>query len=193
VVVIDNLLTDAALAALRRFCWGSAVWRGAYDAGYIGAFPENGFAVPLLAQIAEEFRAVFADICADHPLNYIWGFKYDSALDGIGIHADEAAVNINFWITPDEANLDPESGGLVVWNVAAPLDWDFAKFNKDETAIRDFLANSGATAITVPHRANRAVIFDSDLFHQTDVIRFREGYRNRRINITLLYGKRAVG
>jgi tetratricopeptide (TPR) repeat protein len=192
VVVVDNLLTDAALTALRGFCWGSTVWRGAYDAGYIGAFPESGFAVPLLAQIAEEFRTVFADICADHPLNYIWGFKYDSARDGIGIHADEAAVNINFWITPDESNLDPQSGGLVVWNVAAPQDWDFARFNKDEAAIRNFLAKNGATPVTVPYRANRAVIFDSDLFHQTDVIRFREGYRDRRINITLLYGKRAA-
>jgi hypothetical protein len=41
-------------------------------------------------------------------------------------------VNVNFWITPDDANLDPERGGLIVWDVAAPLDWDFAKYNNDE-------------------------------------------------------------
>jgi hypothetical protein len=97
---------------------------------------------------------------------------------------------VNFWITPDDANLDPESGGLVVWDVAAPLDWDFTKFNTDENAIRDFLAQSGAKPVVVPYRANRAVIFDSDLFHQTDTIRFKPGYRNRRINVTLLYGER---
>ena len=33
----------------------------------------------------------------------------------------------NFWITPDEANLDPQGGGLEVWDVEAPLDWDFAR------------------------------------------------------------------
>jgi hypothetical protein len=31
---------------------------------------------------------------------------------GIGIHADFAAINVNFWITPDDANLDPKSGGI---------------------------------------------------------------------------------
>ena len=61
---------------------------------------------------------------------YIWAFKYDSSLAGIGIHADSAAVNVNFWITPDEANLDPEHGGLVVWDKAAPLDWDFDAFQR---------------------------------------------------------------
>jgi len=39
-------------------------------------------------------------------------------------------------------------------------------------------------------RANRAVIFDSDLFHETDMTDFEKGYENRRINITLLYGWR---
>lgn len=95
-------------------------------------------------------------------------------------------MNVNFWITPDEANLDPERGGLVIWDVAAPLDWDFAKYNDNEGAIRSFLAQSNARSITIPHRANRAVIFDSDLFHETDLIAFRDGYINRRLNITLL-------
>jgi hypothetical protein len=31
-----------------------------------------------------------------------------------------AAVNVNFWITPDDANLDEKSRGLVVYDVDAP-------------------------------------------------------------------------
>jgi hypothetical protein len=31
------------------------------------------------------------------------------------VHADSAAVNVNIWITDDEANLDQNSGGLVVY------------------------------------------------------------------------------
>lgn len=38
------------------------------------------------------------------------------------MHADHAAVNLNFWVTPDEANLDPSSGGLVVYPKAPPAD-----------------------------------------------------------------------
>ena len=192
-VVIDNLLTPEALENVRRFCLGSNVWRQTYSDGYLGAFPEHGFAAPLLAQIADEFRDTFPAIFGGHPLRYLWAFKYDSAMSGIQIHADEAAVNVNFWITPDEANLDPEHGGLVVWDKAAPLDWDFDKYNGDVESPRKFLKDAGATSVTVPHRANRAVIFDSDLFHETDTIRFKDGYENRRINVTLLYGRRDRG
>ena len=191
IAVIDNILTDEALAELRRFCWGSTVWRTSYERGYLGAVPEHGFASPLLAQIADEFRTAYADICGNHALKYLWAFKYDSKLDGVGIHADDAAVNVNFWITSDEANLDPERGGLIVWDVAAPLDWEYSKYNGDLAATRDFLKRTNARPVTIPYRSNRAVIFDSDLFHETDTIRFKEGYLNRRINVTFLYGDRA--
>jgi Tfp pilus assembly protein PilF len=190
IAVIDNLLTDEALGKLRRFCWGSTIWRKVYTGGYLGAMPEHGFACPLLAQIADELRGAYPAILGRHPLLQFWGFKYDSRLSGIAVHADFAAVNVNFWITPDDANLDPASGGLVVWDVPAPADWNFAKYNDDVPAAREFLAKAGARAVTVPHRANRAVIFDSDLFHETDRIAFKDGYLNRRINITMLYGRR---
>lgn len=193
VVVVDNLLTDEALAALRRFCLGSNIWRAAFDSGYIGAFPEHGFSVPLLAQIAEEFQTMFPEICGGLPLKYAWAFKYDSRMDGVHIHADDAAVNINFWITPDEANDDPQTGGLLVWDVPAPRGWDFSSFGTGQEAVRDFLARNNAKAITVPYRGNRAAIFDSELLHKTDVIRFKDGYENRRINVTLLFGERLSG
>ena len=190
IVVIDDFLKPEALEQLRRFCWGSTVWRKAYHEGYLGAVPESGFACPLLAQIADELREIFPSIFEGHPLRYLWGFKYDSSLSGIDVHADFAAVNVNFWITPDEANLDPGSGGLVLWDVAAPPEWDVVQYNRDAKANRAFLERVGAKPITIPYRANRAVIFDSDLFHKTDKIQFKDGYLNRRINVTMLYGDR---
>ncbi len=128
IVVIDNLLTDAAEAELRRYCLGSRIWHTPYPQGYLGAFPESGFSAPLLAQVAEELSDTFKDIFAAHPLRYHWAFKYDSTLDGIGIHADEAALNVNFWITPGSvANLGIAArGGLMIWDKAAPLDWGFS-------------------------------------------------------------------
>ena len=189
-VVLDDFLSAEALDGLRRYCWGSTVWQRAYADGYLGAMPKSGFGCPLLAQIAEELRSRFPDIFAGHSLGHMWGFKYDSSLTGINVHADEAAVNVNFWITPDEANLDPGHGGLVVWDVMAPLDWNAEQYNGDVPATRKFLADTGAQSQTVPYRANRAVIFDSDLFHETDVLTFKPGYENRRINITMLFGRR---
>jgi tetratricopeptide (TPR) repeat protein len=189
-VVIDNLLTEEGLAALRQFCWRSTIWNNAHSNGYLRSMPEHGFACPLLAQIDEELRATFPTILADHPLLRWWAFKYDGRLKGTNVHADFAAVNINFWIAPDDANLDPESGGLIVWDKAAPLDWGFAQYNGAGQTVRDWLKDVGGKSIAVPHRANRAVVFDSDLFHETDKINFKDGYMNRRINITMLYGRR---
>ena len=43
--------------------------------------------------------------------------------------------------------------------------------------------------MTVPYKSNRAVLFDSALFHETDRFTFQKGYQNRRINLTILYGE----
>ncbi len=192
VTYIDGLLTEGALQRLRRFCWASTIWKKDYENGYIGAFLGDGFATPLLLQIAEELRRRFPRIFGAHRLTQAWAFKHDSARRGLNIHADAAAVNVNFWITADEANLSPESGGLVVWDKEAPRDWDFKTYNSDKARgrIYEWLGAQGAKEIKIPYRANRAVVFNSDLFHETDDIAFKEGFTNRRINITLLYGHR---
>jgi tetratricopeptide (TPR) repeat protein len=189
---VDGLLTEDALQSIRRFCLDSTIWKRDYPNGYIGAFLGDGFACPLLLQIAEELRLKFPGIFKQHRLTQAWAFKYDSALTGLNMHADAAAVNVNFWITPDEANLDPDRGGLVVWDREAPRDWSFKEYNnaKNEPKVLAWLKQQGAQAVTIPYRCNRAVIFNSDLFHATDRISFKEGYENRRVNITLLYGRR---
>ncbi|MBT5434062.1 MAG: tetratricopeptide repeat protein [Alphaproteobacteria bacterium] len=187
----EDLLTPEALAGLRHFCLASTIWyEFRYDNGYLGAFQEEGFSCPLLLQISEELRHAMPDVLGPHTLRKTWAFKYDSRLSGIRMHADAAAVNVNFWLTPDEANLDPQGGGLVVWDREAPLDWDFAHYNRDTPAVRAFLADAGAKAVTVAHRQNRAVLFNSDLFHETGALTFKPGYENRRINVTMLFGRR---
>src|SRR5262249_26972059 len=179
---IDGFLTAPALASLRRFCLEATVWfESRYANGYLGAFLDDGFCCPLLLQIAEELRCALPGIFHHHTLRKLWGFKYDSRLSGIPMHADFPAVNVNFWLTPDEANLDPEGGGLIVWDKEAPLEWDFAKYNNDQAALRRFLAESQARPVHVAHRQNRVVIFNSDLIHETAPLHFRDGYENRRV------------
>jgi tetratricopeptide (TPR) repeat protein len=188
-VVLENFLMPEALERLRKYCAGSTIWRRIYDAGYIGATPENGFACPLLAQIAEEIRTTYPQILGSHRFRYLGAFKYDSELStGTNTHADNAAVNINFYIAPDEANLDPESGGMDIWDVSPPNETVMRELNGSEQAAREFLESRKARLTRVPHRANRAVIFKSDLIHKTSDCRFKEGYLNKRINISFLFG-----
>ena len=195
VTFIDGLLNPEALEALRRFCWESTMWKKDYENGYSGAFLGDGFASPLLLQIAEELRLKFPRIFKQHRLTQAWAFKHDSARRGLNIHADAAAVNVNFWITPDEANLNQETGGLVVYDKEAPRDWNFSEYNSDKNKPRilAWLKQVGAKTVKIPYRTNRAIVFNSDLFHETDEIAFKDDYLSRRINITLLYGFRRNG
>jgi tetratricopeptide (TPR) repeat protein len=192
-VVIDDFLSHDALEGLRRFCLNSTVWSAnRYANGRLGAFFHDGFNGPLLRQIAEELRRVLPKIIIDrYPLRQMWGFKNGQYLPaGSTVHADFAAVNVNFWITPTEANLDEKSGGLVVYNLDAPLTWDFSTYNGRADIIKPFLLQQGAREVHIPYRQNRAVIFNSDLFHASAGLQFKGGYENRRINVTMLYGDR---
>jgi Flp pilus assembly protein TadD len=188
-VVVDDFLTRSALERLRVYCAGSTVWRKVY-AGYLGASPEDGFSCPLMAQIVEEIQSVFAAILAGEPFRYLGAFKYDSAISaGTNTHADNSNVNVNFYITADEANLDPESGGMEIWDADAPDIQTMRRLNGSEEMVRAFLKNAGARRSVIPHRANRAVIFRSTQFHKTDNFRFKDEYLSQRINISLLFGQ----
>jgi len=189
-VILDDFLTPEALAKLRGYCLESTVWHRIYEAGYIGAIPADGFACPLLAQLAEEILGRWPRIVGPHAFKYLGAFKYDSELSrGTNTHADLAAVNVNFYITPDAANLDPESGGMAVWNATIDTEPLMRQLNGSEQAIKAYLAARKAVVTKIPHRANRAVIFKSSLVHKTDDCAFTTGYANKRINVSLLFGE----
>ena len=119
----------------------------------------------------------------------MWAFKYDQQRSGIGVHADAAAVNVNFWVTPDSANLNPARRWASVWRKCAPMDWDLMH-SIDSPPLLDWVHTENAEEVVVPYRANRAVIFNSNLIHETDAFHFAPGHENRRINITMLFGER---
>lgn len=190
IVVIDDFLTPEALQRVRDYCAESTVWRRVYDAGYIGATPADGFACPLLAQITEEISANYAAILEGHAFCYLGAFKYDSELStGTNIHADYSAINLNLYIAPNDANLDQTSGGMEIWNLAARDERELRRLNSSDREVRTHLAENRATSTKIAHRSNRAVFFASKLFHKTDTCRFKEGYLNKRINVSFLYGK----
>jgi hypothetical protein len=80
----------------------------------------------------------------------MWAYKYGSIQPATSAHADFAATNVNFWLTPDEANLDPTSGGMIIYDAEASMSWDFNSYNKQGGKIARFLREQSAQAITVP-------------------------------------------
>jgi hypothetical protein len=194
IIIIDDFLDKSALQKLRDYCLEFPFWHSVYERGYYGAFRDKGFNPPVLGQLSLELMKSFPRIFNTpnkRRLNQAWAFQYESECPGIDIHADFAAVNCNFWITPTEANANSETGGMYLWNIGAPADWDFTRYNgESKQEIVDFLKESEAKSIYVPYKYNRAVLFDSNLFHRTADVNFKPGYANRRINVTMLFGTR---
>merc|ERR1712046_152177 len=92
-------------------------------------------AAPLIAQVVEELQRKFPRILGKQPLRTAWAFKFDNAVNatgmpgaqlGVGVHADSAAVNFNFW-PMDSATED--QGGLTLYKVGAPPEMPFDEYN----------------------------------------------------------------
>jgi len=188
-VFVDDLLTPQALNSLQRFLLESTIWHDfSHIEDFVASYLEDGLACPLVLQIADELRRAFPEILGEHPLSQAWAFKGLNAQATVDVHADDAAVSVNFWVTPTEANLDPEHSGLVVCCTPPPDDWQIKDYSTDREQIVTFLEQNAGRSLIVPYRQNRAVLFRSRLFHHSDRPEFATGYENNRINLTLLYG-----
>jgi tetratricopeptide (TPR) repeat protein len=187
--VIDNFLSEEALLNLRQFCEEANVWKTSFANGYVGSFIGSGFCSRALLAISEELKKMLPNIIGQNRLMQAWGFKYDQDMKGINLHADFAKINVNFWITPNDACMDLNSGGMVIYGTPVPETWGFDDYNCNPQKLREYLKFNNSTPVTVPYRMNRCVLFDSAYIHNTDHLSFKPGYENRRINCTLLYGR----
>jgi hypothetical protein len=186
--LVDEVLRPEALAALRQFCARSTIWFQSNFSGELGTSMVNGFAAPLIFQVARDLQELFPTIFGKHMFQACWAYRYYADMSGLALHTDAATVSMNLWITPDEANLDPASGGLVFWNRRGPADF-FTKPMEEKTRILDAIANEpGSVSESVPYRCNRALIFGAGTVHRTDKFSFRNGYDDRRSNVTFLFG-----
>ena len=189
-VYFDELLTAPALVRLKQYLLESTIWHdfGHID-GFVASYLEDGLACPLLLQVADEIRQTFPELLADRPLAQAWAFKGLQCGAAVDAHADDAAISLNFWLTPDEANLDAQRGGLAICCTPPPSEWQIKGYDADNAQIAEFMARHTDDTLYVPYRENRVVLFASRLFHRSDAPQFAQGYENHRINITMLFGR----
>lgn len=98
-------------------------------------------------------------------------FKYDNTYDtvdaglkaatntqGTNIHADSAAVNVNFWITESDAIEDAEAlangdGGMVIYRKEAPSVWAATSYNDERSEKGRLNFVQDAVNVSVPYVA----------------------------------------
>ena len=178
---------EEVLMELYAWCLESTIWHAKHYRRYVGSMWQDGFDHPLLLQIADEMRSIF-DFLEGKPLVQMWAFNYHSEeTHGINLHADSALVNINLWITPDEANMNPDEGGLIIYTKPLLGNETFEQMQIPSFGY-EYLKGSEHLNYTIPYKRNRITIFNSNLYHETSPLHFKPGYKNRRINFTFLFG-----
>ena len=188
IIVIDNFLSKKFLKEINIFFRCANIFKRPYPRGYIGTFLNTGMSnIPMLL-FSQVLKNTFKGIFHDNHLTQAWAFKYDSEQKGIGIHADDANINVNFWTTPNESNLDKNSGGMIIWKKKPDINSSFMDFNSMDSSSKLLDEVSSVDSTKISYKENRVVIFNSKLYHATDNIKFKKGYKNRRVNVTFLYG-----
>ena len=187
IVIIDDFLAQDFLEDLRVFFRCANIFKYPYSRGYIGAFLGKGMANKALLEFSTELKESLKKIFLNYNLSQAWSFKYDAKREGIGVHADDAIVNVNFWITDDSANLNYENGGMIIWKKTPNDNASFKDFNSLESMDKIKNEIKDTDFMRIHYKSNRAVIFNSKLYHVTDKIEFKDNYKDRRVNITFLY------
>lgn len=188
-VILDDFLALPVLEALRGFLlehWGWQYRNWLSNELYLKdpEFPE-------IPSIATMVKRVLPGVIGDRlELVRWWGFMHQRNV-GLQVHADNGAVTLDMWLTPDTNNCDPETGGLVFYNFKREPEKWIHEFNTVEYAERDLeLEDRRSTlgAVRVGYRYNRAILFDARTYHASESLAFENDHaRTQRINFSLLF------
>lgn len=196
IVIIDDFFTPEYLEMIYQYTLRADIFK-TQRAGFLGAFPSDGANHPTFDALVHEMESSLPNVLGEeHPLGLWWFFKYVPGYGdrGIGVHADQAAVNLNIWITPNEGCIS--GGGLEIFSHVPPaVGINIREYNQEFsslTAELNFMADlrKKGTSTLVPYKRNRAVLFVSDQYHVSEPFVFKDEYEHFRCNLTFLFGDR---
>ena len=182
--IVDDFLAKEDIEGIRDFTVNNLISdRPKYGGGYISIQLEECPLFHTLTETVKEKVPVIQD------LEYFegWIFVYDQECPGVTPHADPGKYNVNIWCTPDESIEDTTKNGLLIYDVFRPEDWHWGEYNRHVDKIRGYLEEQEANPYLVSYKYNRATIFNSGLFHETDDVSTKPGDSNKRINMTFMY------
>jgi hypothetical protein len=183
--VLDDFLVADVLEGIRRSIvnnkgWSFMNWQA--DELFI-----RNFDLPIVYEIA---RAVAG--CIPRILENLFLVQHIAFMhlrnNGLCPHSDTGLVTLDLFLTPDEYNLEPETGGLVFYDVKRTAEQEIHEFNARPYCIDYFNRNTRGESVTVPYKYNRAVLFDARTFHSSQRMRFATGgSQTFRINYAFLF------
>ncbi len=172
VMVLDDFLSEEAVATLTAYCLESTIWFCPARQGMIRSRLEDGFGTGLMLQLVEELRTRFPNQLGRLRLSGMEGRIYAARAYDLPTDEHTDGVLLTIWLSPNHANLEPDRGGLIL------------------QSRRGDPGSDSETPQTVQHRHNRAVLADDTLTIRPDDCQFRPGLVNHRLEICLRFTPR---
>ncbi len=185
--VMDDFLTPEACTQVRQAIvenkgWSFMNWQAEE------LFIRN-FDLPAAEQIAQAMVQLVPGILANLVMVQHIAFMHQRN-NGLCPHSDTGLVTLDIWLTPDDYNLDPDTGGLLLYDVKRTSDQDIHQFNARPWCVEYYEQNTRGGNAKVGYRFNRAILFDARNFHASDRMRFAsDGAHTYRINYALLFDR----
>jgi hypothetical protein len=190
IIVIDNFIKPEYALRMQKFALAWNFYDHTHkDCASVSYYKNIGVWYSILSSIESELNAN-AKFLNGMTQQATWSFVYNNESDGVPPHADWGRTNINFWVTPEECMNNKEGyNGLNIWKSYPPEGWTREQYNGNGPYVREFLKNNSPSKLSIEYKFNRAMIFDSLFFHESQPISSKPGYANRRVNYTFLYKK----
>lgn len=186
IVVVDNLLDVDVAKDLQQYMLNQTQFDTHYDGYNALDFFSNETTIRKILGLELQQKLGL------EKYNRSWSFIYDNTSLGVNMHTDPSITTVNVWVTQDESMmLHSDYNGFIVHPVRAPDGWGNADDGSDRksTVCRDYVKSKNATPHITKYKFNRATIFDSMFFHESQPIRTKEGHHNKRISYTWLFGE----
>ena len=183
VTVWDNFFTDECLNILRNRVLYGKYFDKKYDNYYAIDYLKNEDYLSEL--IAKELSSKI-----DLPkFQRAWSFVYSYEGEGVDLHSDPSIVNLNIWVSTDKAIKDKSKNGLNIYKVSPPKTWTSDDWNGDSAKSLRYVKSKKIKPTLVPYKSNRAIFFDGAYFHASNGISTKEGFENKRVSYTMLFGE----
>ena len=190
-VILDDFLSPETVSALHQWLQQPVLWRHQYT-GYEGAHLDDGLSHPAIYALAEQLIDALPGVFADDRLMYAWAFRYHQNHQGVALHHDSAHVNVNLWLTPEDYNRDPHTGGLVLYPKCPPEAWDLERYTLSPEQMKTWIRVQAIEPVVIPYRQGRMVLFNSRFLHHTQDFQFHQAPHQQRLNLTLLFGQQPL-
>jgi hypothetical protein len=189
-IVIDDFLEDETCKALHAELLSNQMWRqkNPLSKHLHNARPKSALIASLVGEITEQVRQ---DSPEDIDLIDYWALLYSLNTDG-NVHADFGQLTLTYWLTPEHYNLDPATGGLLLYDVCRDPGQGANIYLAAGKESEDYVNKSTLRQVVIPYRCNRAVLFDSSHYHKTHSPNFDISRpEGMRMNLTLAYASAA--